>query len=177
MFNYLEQLGIDYTDEFYPWLCTFDYESVLKALQFDEADKTRWVTEHIPVSVSICSNVLGYTDPKFFTSDYLDELIQIKMQYISEIQHQTEKLAKEKWIECFLELENIIKTFTENTEFKHEKQFYDKVRRMLSRYCKQLPVLGFNSSRYDIPLVKSKLFAYLSKKKFWMMMMMTMIIS
>ena len=51
---------------------------------------------------------------------------------------------------------NMLKKFCE----VEIKKLY-RLRERLETYCSQVPVLGFNSSKYDINLVKSKLFKHL----------------
>ena len=67
--------------QFYPWFAVYDFESVLKPTtnytsrdeqagdqEEEEAQNattnTQWTTSHIPVCVSIASNVEGFREPR-----------------------------------------------------------------------------------------------------------------
>lgn len=62
VFEKLEALGVKPLREKYqysPWICVFDFEAVLKKYQYTIAPgaKTKYISVHEPISVSVCSNV------------------------------------------------------------------------------------------------------------------------
>ena len=78
-----------------------------------------------------------------------DELDQLEIQQLEQRYDDGLKKKKEK--------EERIKNMTQN------KIMYNKLchlKRKLSSYMNQLPVIGYNSSTYDINLIKSKLFSF-----------------
>ena len=72
-------------DKYYPYECAFDFEAMLKAIinNDTETKKLNLTTEHVPVSVSIFSNVPDYDDkPIFLCNDKPEELIKDFVQMI-----------------------------------------------------------------------------------------------
>jgi hypothetical protein len=65
------------SDKYYPFECAFDFEAMLKNIQVEDNEKKlKIVSEHIPVSVSLFSNVPDFANkPIFLCSDKPDELI------------------------------------------------------------------------------------------------------
>jgi hypothetical protein len=54
-------------DKYYPYECAFDFEAMLKQIKTDDETKKLQITsEHVPVSVSIFSNVPDYDDKPIF---------------------------------------------------------------------------------------------------------------
>jgi hypothetical protein len=54
-------------DKYYPYECAFDFEGMLKQIETnDNEKKLQIVSEHVPVSVSIFSNVPEYDDQPIF---------------------------------------------------------------------------------------------------------------
>ena len=225
IFEELQQsLGVvvDSDVQYYPWFAVYDFESVLKPnntshnsdqeMNFDSSGKTEWTTTHIPVCVSIASNVEGYTEPKCFVDDDPDSLVQRMCEYLERIQEETHRLAKHRWAQTTSDL-NKLKTefpiqeitpdsmdrfnssadvtkdvqedgetdmdtlFEEDMEvveeqfqpdqknpsiggMEHEKsrQIHadrvESITKRFEKYIAVLPVLGFNSSKYDLNLIK-----------------------
>ena len=59
----------------YPWFVTFDMEAMLKQTKEQIDEHLTKTSRHEPISVSICSNVDGYTVPKFILDEDLDSLL------------------------------------------------------------------------------------------------------
>ncbi len=54
-------------DKYYPYECAFDFEAMLKQIETkDDEKKLQIVSEHVPVSVSIFSNVPEYDNKPIF---------------------------------------------------------------------------------------------------------------
>ena len=74
MFEQREEEGIIVPEEarHFPYHATFDFECYFdqeKAQELKNADKLNWLSSHVPLSVSVCSNVPGYQAPKCFVSN------------------------------------------------------------------------------------------------------------
>ena len=81
LFHLLEDEGIVVPDDlrFYPYRVTFDFECYFKhhAQHPRNSEKLTWEAEHVPLSVSVCSNVPGYDQPRcFVTSGDTSDLIK-----------------------------------------------------------------------------------------------------
>ncbi len=74
-------------DKYYPYECAFDFEAMLKKTQTnDNGKQLKIVPEHVPVSVSIFSNVQGYDmKPIFSCNDKPEELINSFIKTLVEI--------------------------------------------------------------------------------------------
>ena len=86
MFEQLEEEGIIVPEEarYFPYHATFDFECYCdqeKAQELKNTDKLNWESSHVPLSVSICSNVPGCQAPKSFVSNgdpsvFITEFVQ-----------------------------------------------------------------------------------------------------
>ena len=119
IFEELQQtLGVTVLSElqFYPWFAVYDFESVLKPTatrrdadnqQEEEEEEeepdceisanSQWTTSHIPVCVSIASNVEGYREPRCIVDDDSDNLVKQMCDYLEEIQSRASELSKIHW--------------------------------------------------------------------------------
>ncbi len=132
----------------YDYLITFDFESILQKIpettdNEKEETKLRFVTNHIPVSVSIATNVPGFDENGYFiTSKNPKKIVSRMFKYFEEIQMQAKKLMMKK----FKPLRKKIKNHYNDDE---KKYYLEKIQ----DYCSSIPIVGFNSSFYDINLM------------------------
>ena len=62
LFDKLDSLGIEYTNErtLFKNLAIFDFESIcVQEESFKDTDTAKWIRKHIPISVSISSNLVN----------------------------------------------------------------------------------------------------------------------
>ena len=212
-----QQLGISVQDElqYFPWFAVYDFESVLvkndslhSAIEEDDTSQnnlpnTQWTATHIPVCVSVSSNVEGYTESKSFVDEDSDNLVKRMCDYLEEIQAHSSVLAHKHWetvtnailqckkdfpvnpvtaqdMECSIHPENITDPYESDSE--EESDFSDaetdqdseseiggmdfqsardahahrveSINEKFEKYMNVIPVLGFNSSKYDLNLIK-----------------------
>ena len=125
IFTQLEEFEIfvEEKDRFYPWFCVYDFESILRRL--DEADspteKLTWLEKHLPVSVSLCSNVENFKESFCIVEPDEDKLVNGMIEYMMEISTAVQEMAEEKWGWVIQELDAMIaewtpKESTENTK-------------------------------------------------------------
>ena len=161
IFDELEEVGIhvQHSDRFYNYFIVYDFESYLKKLDSDNNTNTVTTAEHIPISVSICSNVPGYTTPHCIIQKESESLVKQMLEYMDEIQATAQSEIEDKLSFVMEDLESQLHSWQVG---KDEKQTFNKMMRqkiqtVLNKfkiYCSQIPVLGFNSSKYDINLIK-----------------------
>jgi len=70
IFQLIEDLGITAENElkFYPFQAVFDYEVFSKETGMQKHGSTEFVSQHIPLSFCVLTNVLGFTAPYFEVS-------------------------------------------------------------------------------------------------------------
>ena len=165
IFEQMEEVGIYVEEEerFFPWFMVFDFESLLIKDEIKTTEKLTWTHKHVPISVSVCSNVNGFDKAKCFVDVDSDRLLKSLVDYIYLISDEVYKMALSKWSYVF----DCLNIYATPLKRKHQDMVdeieIDKataMRVLLNRfiaYCRQTPVLGFNCSKYDLPLIKEKL--------------------
>ena len=91
--------------QFYPWFAVYDFESVLKPTtlrnveeeELEPTTNTQWTTAHIPVCVSIASNVEGFRDPRCIVDEDPDNLVKEMCEYLEQIQAVACALGQSHW--------------------------------------------------------------------------------
>ena len=181
IFEKLEEQGIKIPTEerVFPWFLVFDFEAMLLSTQEPKSEKLAWTAEHVPISVSICSNVEGFKTPHCIVDPNTNELVAQMVQYMSLISIKSYEFAKAKFAEAYTKLDQVIQSevpltqdFSDEESFledivsesrdceKHEelhRKVCQKLREELDSYCRQLPCISFNGSKYDLNLVKKYL--------------------
>ena len=150
LFERLEDYGynVKEQDRYCKFISVYDYESILrKKEEMIKGRKTQ--SFHVPATFSVCSNIPGYTEPEHVTSDgspqkLVDKMVQIQLKH----QEVVSKIMREKFQWVIDGLEQDICKNPENVKK------YQTLLNSLLKYCDQLVVVGFNSQKYDIPLIK-----------------------
>ena len=158
---------------YYPFYAVFDTEAYFNKSSLPNNTKTMtWEAEHKLASVSVASNIPGYTEPVCFVNEngiaydvvskmmnYLENLSELcyaKLRCLYDDifeaieEKRTAVIAKEKSVLQKKDLDNLELKFA-----RLEKDLY--------KYLAKLLVFGFNSGAYDIPLIKQELVQYLVK--------------
>ena len=72
IFDLLADEGVEIPDDlkYFPYRATYDFECYFthETVHLQNTAKLTWEAEHIPLNVSLCSNVPGYDYPKCFVS-------------------------------------------------------------------------------------------------------------
>ena len=175
MFDILRDLEIHTNDENYPWFIVYDFESIQPRVEsHGNSSKIELQRKHLPISVSVCSNVSPFKEPKCFINPDSDRLIKDMLDYMREIQAKAFELARSRWENVVDALSREIEDLTQkeraedDTETRGLTKEDDMRKKTLTNafskfqiYMRQIPVLGFNASRFDINLVKEKLLLHL----------------
>ena len=155
-------------------------EAILLKVEQNVTDKLHWISKHVPISVSID----GYNNPKCFVDISPQKLISKMMEYLNEISEINANNLKMKFkyvFEAFDELLERYSVINENEEeqetletdisanthpkiVSHFISSINEVRKNFEKYLCQLPVLGFNSGKYDINLIKKEIMLFISEK-------------
>lgn len=174
IFDKLEENGIMVSKKkrLFPWFLVYDFEAMLLPVQEGTA-KLKWTSQHTPISVSVCSNVEGFTTPHCIVDPNDDNLVQEMVTYMTEISKAGEQLAKHKFRRVFKELDAMITNPEEAISYDAEEEeegeekgdnteYLVQLKEELEEYCQQMICLGFNSSKYDLNLIKSRIAKHLN---------------
>jgi len=98
VFDKLELHGISVPEEdrYFNYFIVYDLEACLKPLTTEGEKNTIMTEEHIPISVSICSNVDGYTEPHCIVNPDPEQLVREMIVYMTSIQSSAQSLIHEK---------------------------------------------------------------------------------
>jgi hypothetical protein len=165
IFSKLEEIGIVVQKElwYHPYFCVFDCEAYfdLEGLPKD-SKSTVWEAKHRLASISVCSNVPGFTDACCFVNDENNEYFPVKemMKYLTEMQTVSSGLLSLRYNNVYTQIEFLKEEamFVES-EALHGRpdlteDYYNKLATELDEYLSELLCFGFNSGKYDIPLIK-----------------------
>ncbi|ELT94397.1 hypothetical protein CAPTEDRAFT_204042 [Capitella teleta] len=129
-----EYLGMEFSkeDSVYPYRNTYDFECMFKYNDVPlRSENTEWAAKHIPMSVSLCSNVESFTEPKCFLSERHDTdataLIHSMIKYMLDIQEEASRLLHEKYSAVLIIIYLLLQTYeSRNSEriklFKRDVQ-------------------------------------------------------
>ena len=72
IFDKLESVGlnVNQAEKCFPNFIVWDMEAMLKQFQSlttTEDKKLKWLTKHVPISISIASNVTGFEEPQMYS--------------------------------------------------------------------------------------------------------------
>lgn len=170
------EISVPSDRRFYPFRCTFDIECFMKPVTRNDLDteKLSYSTEHVLMSVSIHSNVPGFDRPTCFVrnGDSEQQLVDDFVQYLLKISRQAYELllkensdiiaALDKKIEDHELIEKAFRSEKMSSPRLYASRGLGKLKENFLAHLAELPVLGFNSQRYDInvihgPLIKSLL--------------------
>ena len=133
-------------NETYPHAIVFDFESHQDKTK--ASNPTRYLfykSEHVPISVSIADTI--NTDPEYICSNDPNELISLFYQSLVQRQIILKEDAEERYLPSDL-------------EYLPKKQ-----QERIKQWCEQVPVIGFNSGRYDLNLIRKYFLSHLGQDK------------
>ena len=168
-------------------LVVFDFESICnKEETYKETETTKWIGKHVPISVSISSNLklepifLCNSDPRHLVSSFVSTLeglatqsqAKLKLRFIevetaikiklsSILQQRNQRHSQREQVIDYDNDEYFNDTAEEkelSTQFlQMQKNHLIDLQEHFERYCNTLPGFGFNKAKYDINLIKSYL--------------------
>ena len=168
-------------------MAVFDFESIcVEEETYKETETTKWIGKHVPISVSISSNLipepifLCNSDPCRLISSFVGALeglatqsnAQMKLRFIEVETAIKIKLSSilEQLSQRHSQRERVIgydndEYFNDTAEEKElstqflqmQKNHLIDLQEHFERFCNTLPVFGFKSAKYDITLIKSYL--------------------
>lgn len=125
--------------------------------------KMEWVNKHTILSVSVCSNIPDYTEPKCFVRGDHPNVVAACLEYLTEMSQAAYRQLYGQYVFVFEEIDRRINSDVEDGDDKNIKSHYlHKMSEQLDRYLQELPVIGFNSGKFDINAMKIDFFEYLA---------------
>lgn len=164
-------VGINESLKYNPYLACFDCESWL-----DQSDKPKnsptiqWIGKHRLASISVATNVSGFTKPVCWVSEGNDEhlLVSNMMDYLISVSEVCYERLRHRYRNVFSQLLDKKERALEAERSAYngigvEKltAYFDSLESELEAFLRQLICFGFNSGKYDLPLIKSHLVKYL----------------
>ena len=198
IFDRLDDVKINVPQELrlFSHLIVFDFESItVPDNTLRNTDLTSWIGKHVPISVSIASNLLE--DPIFICNEDPYQLIRDFVSNLTYIAEKSTLLMREKLNAFVLELEEKYGAIRQLVPVKDNKgptsaedlfdneaepdeeddddleirrlrcelKMLSNLRQDFENYYSTIPVFGFNSSRYDLNLIKEFLLHHLLIEK------------
>ena len=164
-----EGIVVDEGLRYYPYRGTFDFECFFDRHNLPADTNTlQWSARHVPLSVSVASNVPGHEDAQcYITNGDSDKLVADMMAGLVATSDAAYDLLKPSYGSVLNELgvrkeawddaESEANAEEEEEEAENGKKTvnpYKTLEKQLQAWLHHLPVLGFNSGRYDLNAIK-----------------------
>ena len=172
IFEKLEEcdIWVPEKDRIFPWFIVYDFEAILEKVE-RKGEKLVYTTRHKPVSVAMATNA-PHCDPVCYVETDIDELLRQMFDYLDETADEIRELSEGKWGWVKTALNKKMDQWQKEPMETSEDQSYGDGDTMMKNalsslygelegYISQVPVLGFNSAKYDLNLVKQKLAMYM----------------
>ena len=160
-----EGIVVEKTLRYYPYRATFDFECYFTGDNVPtDTDHVRWVARHVPLSVSVASNVPGYEPAQCYITDGdSDKLVADMIDHLTAISDAAYESLLPSYEYVLDELKARNKAWDEEEEEESETNPYEKLVQQLCTWLHQLPAIGFNSGHYDRNVVKKFFIPYMLK--------------
>ena len=166
IFQRLDDEGITVPEalRFYPFRATFDFECFFDRDNVPaDSDKVHWIARHVPLSVSLASNVPGLEPAQCYVTDGdSDKLVADMMSHLHAVSDAAFESLKPSYESVLNELEARKEAWDDaeseaNAEEEEESSKtnpFNTLAGELHDWLHQLPVIGFNSGKYDLNMIK-----------------------
>ena len=168
-----EGVVVDEGLRYFPYRATFDFECYFSDERLPvNSDKLQWSARHVPLSVSVASNVPGYEPAQCYITDGdSDKLVADMMAGLVATSDAAYESLLPLYADVLEELKTRKEAWDEEEEEEEEEEENGKktvnpcktLEKQLQAWLHQLPVVGFNSGKYDLNVVKKFFIPYLMK--------------
>ena len=166
-----ENIRVSESLRYYPYRVTFDFECWFDTEQLpSDSDQVHWVARHVPLSVSVASNVPGHEQVKCLVTDGdTNKLVSTMMDILRSMSDAAYYNIKESYEDMLEQLAEALTNWDEREEAARSAtdkesrpgtNSYKKLMGQLYGWMHQLPVIGFNSGTYDLNAIKQFLIPY-----------------
>ena len=159
-----EGIVVDEALRYYPYRATFDFECYFTGDNLPaDTDHVQWSARHVPLSVSVASNVPGYEPALCFVTDGdADKLVEAMMVHLITLNDAAYDSLLTAYKYVLDNLKEQASVWDEVAATAHDDDEngkktvnpYKTLERQLQAWLHQLPVIGFNSSKYDLNAIK-----------------------
>ena len=180
VFERLDDEGIVVGDSlrYYPYRATFDFECYFDGENIPtNTDHVQWIARHVPLSLSMASNVPGHEDAQcYITNGDSNKWVADMMVHLTAISDTAYDSLSPSYAEVLADLDARKHAWDKEEEEAEEDEAeeeaengkktvnpYETLEKQLQAWLHQLPVIGFNSGHYDLNVVKTFLIPYLLK--------------
>ena len=165
IFQRLDDEGITVPEalRFYPFRATFDFECFFDRDNVPaDSDKVHWIARHVPLSVSLASNVPGLEPAQCYVTDGdADKLVGCMMTRLNTISDAAFASLLPLYADVLADLDARKYAWEEDIKEAEEEEVeggrnnpYKTLIGQLLGWLRQLPVIGFNSGKYDLNMIK-----------------------
>ncbi|GMF14372.1 unnamed protein product [Phytophthora fragariaefolia] len=175
----LSKYGIKSKNHYLDHFIVYDFEALLEPMEQQHGANTEFTSKHIPVSVSISDSLTH--EVRCFINDKPQQLVEEMITYINDVSSRISEYHKKKFASINFTVNKQLKLLDEanpgimegvspkNIKKKRkedqELDTYLKKRgrvekdiETLNQILDQTPVIGYNTGRYDINLIRNELF-------------------
>ena len=155
-----EGIVVDEGLRYYPYRATFDFECFFTGDKLPaDSDRVQWIARHVPLSVSLASNVPGYEPALCFVTDGdADKLVGCMMTRLNTISDAAFASLLPLYADVLADLDARKYAWEEEAEEEEAEggrnNPYKTLTGQLLGWLRQLPVIGFNSGKYDLNMIK-----------------------
>ena len=149
---------------YYPYRATLDFECYFNDERLpSDSDKLQWSARHVPLSVSVASNVPRHEDAQcYVTNGDSDKLVEYMMAHLitlSDAAYESLLPSYKYVLACLKEQASMWDEVAATAHDDHDNGKktvypYNTLEKQLQGWLHQLPVIGFNSGKYDLNIIK-----------------------
>ena len=166
-----ENIRVAESLRYYPYRATFDFECWFDTEQLlSDSDQVHWVARHVPLSVSVASNVPGHEQVQCLVTDGdTNKLVSAMMDILQSMSEAAYDKIKDSYENVLEQLAEALTNWDEREEAARSATDkdsrpatnpYKTLMGQLYGWMRQLPVIGFNSGSYDLNAIKQFLIPY-----------------
>ena len=165
VFERLENIRVAESLRYYPYRATFDFECWFDTEQLpSDSGQVHWVARHVPLSVSVASNVPGHEQVKCLVTDGdTNKLVSAMMDILRSMSDAAYDKIKDSYEYALEQLAEALTNWDEQEETARsatDKEArpatnpYKTLMGQLYGWMHQFPVIGFNSGKYGLNAIK-----------------------
>ena len=150
--------------KYYPYRAMFDFEFYFNDERLpSDSDKRQWSARHVPLSVRVASNVPGHEDAQcHVTNGDSDKLVEDMMAHLITLSDAAYDSLLPSYKYVLDNLKEQASVWDEVAATAHDDDDngkktvnpYKTLEKQLQAWLHQLPLLGFNSGKYDLNTIK-----------------------